>query len=97
MSIVKLSKPITAHGDEVSELTLREPTIADVSEIGYPYLVHTSEEADAVIEMRPRVIVKYVSRLAGIPMSSAQQVSLADLSKLQAVVMGFFGEGIAAP
>lgn len=33
---IQLTKPITAHDKEVSDLTLREPTAGDVMECGYP-------------------------------------------------------------
>ena len=36
---VNLSKPVTAHGEEVDELTLREPLTKDVIELGMPTLI----------------------------------------------------------
>jgi len=92
--ILKLSKPIKAHNEELSELQLREPIIEEVMEIGYPYLILMKDGQEAGIEIRPGVIVRYVSKLASIPMGSAKQMSLSDLTKAQAIVMGFFGEEI---
>jgi len=34
--IVKLSKPVHVHGDEVSELRFREPTGEDIMSVGSP-------------------------------------------------------------
>lgn len=90
---VQLSKPIQAHGGEVSEITLREPDGEDVIAIGYPYLILMKDGQEHAIEIRARVIYNYISRLGGIPLSSAKKIALRDLSKLQAVIMGFFGEG----
>lgn len=93
---VKLRRPIPAHDTEVSELDLREPTAAEVGEIGYPYLVLMRDGQDTAIELRANVAMRYISRLAGIPTSSVNKLSIADLSELQGVVMGFFGEQAAA-
>ncbi|RJG06246.1 phage tail assembly protein [Noviherbaspirillum cavernae] len=88
---IRLSKPIIAHGAEVSELDLADPTSEDVMELGYPYLVVPSDTDDTGIELRPKVVGRYVSRLAKIPMSSVKQMAIADLQQMQGVVMGFFG------
>jgi hypothetical protein len=93
--IVTLSKPITAHGEETQELDLREPTAKDVMELGYPYLVVQGDDGQGV-ELRPKVVGRYVVRLAKIPMSSVEQLAIADLSALQATIMGFFGQDVAA-
>ena len=94
--IVPLVKEITAHGEKVSELTLREPDGEDLMEIGYPYIVVQSDVGGQGVELRPKVVARYVSKLAKIPMSSVKQIGLADLQKLQGVVMGFFGQEEAA-
>ncbi|MFM0495592.1 phage tail assembly protein [Paraburkholderia caledonica] len=90
--IVTLSKPITAHGEEVTQLDLREPTAEDVMEIGFPYLVVQSDDGQGV-ELRPKVAGRYISRLAKVPMSSVKQLTVGDLSKFQGLIMGFFGQG----
>jgi hypothetical protein len=93
MSIkVPLSKPITVGDDQIKELELREPTIDDVVELGYPYLMVVGD-GDTKMELRPSVVVKYASKLAAVPPSGIKKLSLADLSKLNAAVMGFFGDG----
>jgi len=88
--IFKLTKPITAHGAEIAELELREPTGKDVQDIGFPYLVIIADDLEAV-QIQVKSVGKYVARLAGIPPSSVDQLSPADLSGLAGVVMGFFG------
>ena len=94
--IVALSRAITAHGKELNELELREPTVKDVMELGYPYLVHGGG-ADTAVELRPQIAGKYAVRLAGIPQSSVEQLSVPDLQKVQGAVMSFFSESESEP
>jgi hypothetical protein len=91
-TIFKLSKPIKAHGQELSELQLREPTGDDVEKLGFPYVVTPKSNGETTIEIRAHLIYQYISRLAGIPKESAKQVSLGDLSLLSGLVISFFGE-----
>lgn len=88
--IIKLSKPITAHGEEVTELDLREPTGRDVQDIGFPYLIIMSDDGSA-IQIQVKTVGKYVSKLASIPPNAVDQLCAADLSTLSGVVLGFFG------
>jgi hypothetical protein len=94
--IVKLSKPITVAGEPVSELDLREATVEDVADIGYPFSMVPGDNGTE-IKLDVKAVLKYVSRLAGVPPSSLKTISLGDLSTLQTVVMGFFGEEAATP
>lgn len=91
-TIFKLSKPIKAHKEELTELELAEPTGDDVEKLGFPYLVITKGNGDTGIEIRTNVIYQYISRLAAIPKESAKQIALGDISLLSGVIMGFFGE-----
>lgn len=90
---VKLSQPIVAHSEEVSELTFREPTTEDIIEIGLPTLIIPGADGQSTgVEIRQPVIARYVSRLAAIPMGSVKKLSVKDFSLCTAAVMGFFGE-----
>ena len=94
MTTVSLSKPIKAHGDDVSEITLREPTTKDVIEIGLPTLIIPGDDGQSTgVEIRQKVVARYISRLAAIPMGSVEALSLSDFSLCTAAVMGFFGQG----
>lgn len=96
MAKIKLYKPVT-HGEEtITELDLREPTVQDVSDIGYPFVLLTGD-GDTAIELKPKVVMRYAARLSGLPPSSLSDITLGDLSRLQEVVMGFFGNEVAAP
>ncbi|PZO17629.1 MAG: phage tail assembly protein [Burkholderiales bacterium] len=99
---VPLKKPVKAHGEEVSFLTLRDPGTKDVMELGLPTLIIPSADGKSVgIEIRQGVIGRYISRLAQIPMSSVEALHLSDFSACTAVVMGFFetsdGEATTEP
>jgi hypothetical protein len=91
---IPLIKPITAHGAEVSELTLREPTGDDVERCGYPLAI----DGSSVIPQAASVS-KLIARLAGIPPSSVKQLSMPDYNAAMGVVLGFFGgtDGQANP
>lgn len=91
---VPLSKAIKAHGEDVEELTFREPTTEDVIELGLPTLIIPGADGQSTgVEIRQPVVARYVSRLAAIPMGSVKALSLKDFSLCTAAVMGFFGEG----
>lgn len=85
-----LAKPIKAHGKEVEELVLREPTTKDQMEIGQPFLIIVGD-GETGIRIQQKTIGQYIVRLAGIPMSSVEQLDRRDFAGLQAVVLGFFG------
>lgn len=90
-TVYKLSKPVTAHGELVSELTLREPVTKDVIELGMPTLIVLGDTGTGV-EVRTKVVAKYISRLAAVPMGTVESLSLGDHANLTGVVMGFFGQ-----
>lgn len=85
-----LSKPITAHGEEVAELEISEPTARDVRELGYPFMAMPGADGQADFKLFPDVGAKYISRLAKIPMSSVDQMSPGDLMVLHTEICGFF-------
>ena len=90
--VVALSRPINAHGEEISEITLRDPTVEDTMQIGQPFLIMV-DDGETGIRIQNKTIAAYIVRLAGIPMSSVKAMSLGDFGAAQAAVMGFFGQG----
>ncbi len=93
---VQLSKPIMAHGEEVSSITMREPVPKDLMELGSPMLMIPSADGKtAGIEIRTAVVARYISRLAAIPMSSVESMSVADFTACQGAITPFLlsGEG----
>lgn len=82
-----LSSPIKAHGEELKALTLRSPTPADARAVkALPYHVATDES----VRIDPDAAAKYIVRMAGIPLSSVDQLNMADFNALAWKVAGFF-------
>lgn len=81
-----LSRPIMAHGEKVSVLELREPTYDEVEAIGIPFSYTPSGE----MKLDTGSSLKYLPILAGIPRSSASQLSLKDVFMASMTIVGFF-------
>lgn len=90
---IPLTQPITAHGDELYLLELREPTTKDVRSLGYPYVLVNTASGSGGIEFLANVVANYIVLLGKIPMSSVDQLTLADFTRAQGVVQGFFKMG----
>lgn len=92
--VVKLDVPIEAHDEQLTELTLRRPTVAEVRKIKVlPYKVDQNE--DAVLDME--AVGKYIAICAAIPPTSVNQLDLADLNKLGWMLFGFFMSAASKP
>lgn len=92
---IQLSQPITIKGKPFAEITLRDITGPDAIEIGLPYLLLSmAEDGLVAFEFRVSVLVRYISRLAGIPIESVQHLSIRDLGKCHAFIHGFFNDDI---
>jgi|GEM_PF-1140772 len=91
---MKLSKPIQAHGAEVTEVVLRAPTGADIRLLkALPFWL----TEDEVIDINTNVAAKYVAHLASIPPSSVDKLSGPDLNQLFWEVVNIFSpvDGLA--
>lgn len=84
---VTLSVPIQAHGEEVSVLYLRRPTVQEVRAIkALPYKI----DKDEAVTLDMDVAAKYIALCGHIPPSSVNQLDLADLNDASWKVAGFF-------
>ncbi|OMG79347.1 phage tail assembly protein [Achromobacter xylosoxidans] len=82
-----LSKPITAHDEELTALTLRKLGPADARAVrALPYHIASDES----VHIDPEAAAKYIVRMARIPMSSVDQLELSDFNGLAWMVAGFF-------
>ena len=91
---IKLRVAIEAHGEPLTELTLRRPTVQEVRAIkALPYRIDKNEEVGLDMD----VAAKYIAVCAGIPPSSVNQLDLADLNALSWAVAGFFMSAASAP
>ena len=89
---VTLSKPIEAHGETLTELTLREPSGKDIRTFGMPYRVG-AEDGSVIIDAA--AMHRYIAGLAAVPPSAVDKMSPLDWTAVMAAVLGFFG--LAAP
>jgi len=91
---VKLQVPIEAHGEPLSELTLRRPTVQEVRAIkALPYKIDKGEDVSLDMD----VAAKYIAVCASIPPSSVNQLDLSDLNTLSWAVAGFFMSAASQP
>lgn len=84
--IITLIKPIKAHGEEVTELTLKDPTYAQIEKNGMPFF--GTDEGDVKVDMKSAL--RYLPEMAGVPPSSIEQMSPPDLVKAAYGVVSFF-------
>lgn len=84
---MKLTTPIQAHGEEVTSLTLRRPTVPETRAIkALPFAFGKDEE----IILNMDVAAKYIAVCAAIPAPSVNQLDLMDLNALAWEIVGFF-------
>lgn len=87
---IKLKSPIEVGGESIAELKLEEPTVRDIRETGLPFSL--SADGKARIDINADATVRLVAKLAKLPPSALNKMSLADFMQCQAVVMSFFGD-----
>lgn len=85
MRPIKLRKPIDAHGKELTELEMKEPTTGDLIDCGDPMVIGVDE----TVSFKNDVIARYISKLSGVPMSSVRELSPADFMECKTVITGF--------
>jgi hypothetical protein len=93
---MKLSQAIQAHGREVSELTFRQPTGADVSACGFPFSFSVTEESGTTVNPNAPAITALIARLSDIPLSSAKALAFNDWMAAMGELFSFFGASIPA-
>ena len=84
---VILTEPIKAHGQELEEITFKEPTGEEIMVCGYPLQI-----ADGSAIPITTAIGKYISKLTGIPPNAVKKLHRNDFAKCTEIVLGFFGE-----
>lgn len=84
-----LTKPIDAHGEEVSELTFRAPTALDLIEVGCPVRIDMGGDAPT-IHHDERRFATMMSRLAAVPPSSIARMDHRDFIEAEHVLTPFF-------
>lgn len=87
---VALRKPIQANGEEVSELTFREPTGGDIERAGNPVIVDVFSGDTVKITFDEKKMVQMMSRLAEIPPSSVRMMHPKDWNSIAWQLVHFF-------
>ncbi|KAA5937607.1 phage tail assembly protein [Pantoea sp. Bo_2] len=80
-----LSSPITAHGEKLHVLELRQPTYDEITKYGFPFSI-----GDGEVKPLSSACLEYIPVLAGIPKSSAKKINLFDIFKASMLIVGFF-------
>lgn len=89
---VPLRRPIEAHGETVTSITLREPLGGDIARIGMPVnVIGVGGHVDTA------VVAAYIAELGGIPPSSVAKLSAADFLALTTEVVDFFADTSPPP
>lgn len=87
LTTIKLSKPIQAYGEEVTELKLREPSVADARAL--KSLPYTFGE-DGVPRPLLDVCARYIARLADVPESAVDKLGVNEFHTLSWAIVSFF-------
>ena len=85
----KLSKPIRIGGEDVSELTLREPKVEMLAHT--KMRVARSDGDETILEIDADTVVRVFGRMANIPPSAVAQISGDDYPAMVDVYTRFFG------
>lgn len=88
---LKLTRPIEAHDETLTELNFREPNGKDIAECGLPF----ATEADGSgTRMKPdtKAVSAFIVRLCGIPATSVGMMSATDFIAAMGIIFDFFGD-----
>jgi hypothetical protein len=83
---VPLKHPIEAHGEKVSELELKEPTLGVLDD------VEITVKGDGSVALNLGDLHKLVANMADIPPTAAKQIRVSDMGEIAKAVMGFLSE-----
>ena len=76
--LIRLTKPVIAHGDEVHELRFREPTAADIEACGSPVTIDLLNQAEPKMVYETKAMFAMMSRLAAVPPSTIKSMRTKD-------------------
>jgi hypothetical protein len=81
---VPLAKPIQAHGETLTALTLRRPTVKELRTFGAPYRLGNDS-----VRIDYEVCAKLISEICAIPPSTVDQMDGADFDEVSLILVGF--------
>lgn len=88
--VITLRKPIIANGDEVNELTFREPTAADIEMVGNPVNLDFMSGDTPKATFDTKSMTQMMSRLAAVPPSTIRQMHTRDWNTAAWSLASFF-------
>jgi hypothetical protein len=91
MASITLSKPVQAHGKDITEITFREPNGGDVAACGFPFRFTVNEDQTQTIEPQAAAITQMMSRLGDVPLSTIRALPFSDWMEGMGAVFTFFG------
>lgn len=89
--VVKLRKSVIANGEEVNELSFREPTGADIEEVGNPVILKgmlMGEDPNVTFDAKS--MTQMLARLAVVPPSTIRQMHPRDWTTAAYLMVRFF-------
>lgn len=87
--LFRLSKPITVHGKELTEIQFREPTGMDIIHVGVPVKLDMASDPPKV-EHDTRRMSEMIARLGDVPPSSQAQMDPQDWMGVAWLLSPFF-------
>lgn len=82
---LKLTKPIEAHGETLTELVLRPPTVAELRQCGSP--VRMGQAGSWIPEFEP--CAQLISQICAIPSPSVNNLATGDFTRAAIEIVGF--------
>ena len=88
--VITLRKPVTANGEEVNELTFREPTAGDIEMVGNPVVLDFFQGDTPKATFDTKSMTQMMSRLATVPPSTIRQMHPRDWNTAAWSLASFF-------
>lgn len=89
--VIKLRNKIIANGDEVDEITFREPTASDIERVGNPVNIDLSSATGEVkVTFDSKAMTQMMSLLAAVPPSTIRQMKTKDWNSAAWSLASFF-------
>src|SRR6516165_10828861 len=86
---VTLSKSVVANGEEVMELSFREPTGGDIANVGNPVSVDFASDPPK-INYDAKAMTQMLAVLATVPPSTIRQLTARDWETAALLITNFF-------
>jgi hypothetical protein len=85
-----LRKPVIANGDEVTSLTFREPTAADIERVNNPVIIDMLSGDTPKLSFDAKAMSQMMSILAAVPPSTIKQMNTRDWNSAAWTLASFF-------